>query len=245
MPGDTPGLSREARRSNIPDRLVPTGSPPEMEQGSPSPGKGLLKTRGVHQQPGLPGTCPPRPPACQESASKMYLSAFFRRGGMVGFGSGCLVERWAEREAAPPSPLPRQGATSGPRCSAVPRTPSHAGFWVGSWQHPPDHGPAYVAGAPALGVGRAGSVVSPPWGQGTSLWQRWRGAESCTGRGVGASAVGAWEGASRTTEKPRSGEWKSGHSVCTENHFPRELSVRSEQESFSHMDGQRVAIGQA
>lgn len=196
MSGDTPGLSREARRSNIPDRLVPTGSPPEMEQGSPSPGKGLLKTRGVHQQPGLPGTCPPRPPACQESASEDVFICVFPEGRDGWFWFGLPRGKVGKARGSPAKP------TATARCHFWPSVFSSAPYTLpcrvlgGKLAVPtgprpcirgrssrPGCGAGGVRGQPSLGTGNV-SLAEVAWGGVSYRSWCWCFCGGCVGGGV-------------------------------------------------------------
>lgn len=86
----------------------------------------------------------------------------------------------------------------GPWCSGeVYCTPSHARFRVGGWPHSSHtQGPAQAVGASALGTGgmvREGSAVGSLWVQETSLWQSWRGVESCSIHGCSFTRqMGFW-----------------------------------------------------
>lgn len=196
VPAEGPDVptSRTSRR--------PRAARPRGSRAAPAP-----TTCAAHAQPGLPA----RPPAGR-ARLKTDSSACSRRGGMVGCGSDHLLGRRAERGGRPrqarrsgETPLPAPGVGRCPACPPVPGPGREAGNARQARPRPCTRGRSSRPGRWA-----AGGSGQPSVGTGSVPWQRWCGAEPCAGRDVGVCS-GCVEGASRTTEKPRSGAWKSGH----------------------------------
>lgn len=227
VPAEGPDVPT-SRTSRRPQAARPRGS-----RAAPAP-----TTCAAHAQPGLPA----RPPAGRERL-KTDSSACSRRGGTAGCGSDRLLGRRAERGGRPrqarrrgETPLPAPGVGRCPACPPVPGPGREAGNARQARPRPCTRGRSSRPGR-----GAAGGSGQPSVGTGSVPWQRWRGAEPCAGRDVGASAVGAWRGRPGPRRSLGAGRGRAV-TVRTENYFPRELSARSVQGSSSHTDGRRPGL---